>query len=65
MRQESGLQKVVSLFLAILASLPIMANAWPIAGPGRQGRKLIVASAKPGTASWQGQFRILQQATAI
>jgi hypothetical protein len=48
------MKKTVSLLLTVLASLPVVANAFPIAAPGNEGLKVIVGSVNPIIATYQG-----------
>ena len=48
------MKKFVPLIVAALAALPLVANAFPIAAPDNEGLKVIVGSADPIVATYQG-----------
>ena len=48
------MKKFAPLLVAALAALPLAANAFPIAASGNEGLKVIVGSADPIVATYQG-----------
>lgn len=48
------MRKLLPLLVAALGSLPLVANAFPIAAPGSEGLKVIVGSTDPIVATYQG-----------